>query len=757
MKHFEMKVCLTCALLVLSSVEGLVASTFLGAQEPVDYVNPFVGTSNYGACHPGAVCPQGLMSVSPFNVMGFATDNKYEKDQRWWSTPYEATNKYLTGFSHVNLSGVGCPDMAALLVLPTSGNLNVDYAHYGSTYSREEAAAGYYANTLDKYGIRCEATATLRTSRLRFSFPGGQSNILLNLGEGLTNESGATVRFVNDREVEGSKLLGTFCYNAQAVFPIYFVMRINKLPASRGYWKKMRDTADWEKDWDKDAGQYKLYTHYSKELSGDDIGAWFSFVGSDQETVEVSIGVSFVSIENARLNLDKEQPYGISFDQLRDNARRLWNDDLSRIQVKGGTDEQKRIFYTAFYHTLIHPNLLQDVSGHYPQMEGDKVMSAHRNRYTVFSLWDTCRNLHQLLTLVFPDRQLDIIHTFLDMYHETGWLPRWELYGRETLTMEGDPAIPIIVDTWMKGLRDFNTQAAWKAMRKSAFGETRDNKLRPDIQDYLQYGYVPLRSENDNSVSHALEYYVADYALSTWADAFENKETAKQLRERAQGYRKYYNQQVGTLCPLLPNGKFLTPFNPEQGKNFEPVPGFHEGSAWNYTFYVPFDIPGLAKLMGGDDQFVRKLQAVFDNGQFDPCNEPDLAYPYLFSQIKGEEWRTQKLVKYLLAKHFTNTPGGLPGNDDTGTMSAWALFSMMGLYPDCPGVPHYTVTTPVFDEIVIQLDKKYWDRDQLVIRKEGQGDYIHEIRLGKKKSGYLIDHRALIKAGELTIQTTMTH
>ena len=729
---------------------ALTSALFVSAQEPVDYVNPFVGTTNYGTTNPGAVVPQGMMSATPFNVMG-SEDNKYDKDKQWWSTPYEVNNKYLTGFSHVNLSGVGCPDLGSLLLMPTSGELNVKYTQYGSEYTDEVAVPGYYSNMLTKYGIKCEMTATPRTSRARFTFHRGQGNLLMNLGEGLTNETGATVRFVNDREIEGSKLLGTFCYNPQAVFPIYFVMRIDKAPATRGYWKLQRPMQGVEAEWDGYSGKYKLYTSYSKEMSGDDVGAWFTFDTTEGEAIEVSIGVSFVSIENARLNLETEQPAGTTFDQIRAQARKKWNEDLSRILVEGGTEEQKGVFYTALYHTMIHPNILQDVNGQYPQMEGDKILTTDRNRYTVYSLWDTYRNFHQLMTLVYPERQMDMVRTMLDMYREHGWFPKWELYGRETLTMEGDPSIPVIVDTWMKGLRDFDINLAYEGMYKSATTPGKDNLMRPDIDDYIAKGYCPLMEQYDNSVSHALEYYIADYSLYTLAKALGKTEDAKLFYDRSMGYKHYYCKEFGTLRPILPDGTFYGPFDPLQGANFEPSPGFHEGNSWNYTFYVPHDVKGLAKLMGGQKRFVNKLQMVFDKGYYDPANEPDIAYPYLFSYFKGEEWRTQKQVKELLAKHYTTKPDGLPGNEDTGTMSSWAIFSMMGFYPDCPGVPEYTLTTPTFDKITIKLDPAYWGTDKLVIRKEGGDGYIDQIRLGGKKySKYRLTHKDLIHAGEIT-------
>lgn len=718
----------------------------------LNYVNPFIGTTNFGTTNPGAVCPNGMMSVVPFNVMGSA-DNKYDKDARWWSTPYEYNNCYFTGFSHVNLSGVGCPELGSLLLMPTTGELNVDYKTYGSRYCDEQASPGYYTNYLTKYNVKSEVSATTRTGITRFTFPKGKSHILFNLGEGLTNESGAFMRRVGENEVEGMKLMGTFCYNSQAVFPIYFIMRVNKKTTSSGYWKKQRTMTGVEAEWDKDSGKNKLYTNYKKEIAGDDIGVYFSFDTDEAEQVEVQVGVSFVSIKNARLNLEKEQPTA-NFERVHQTARELWSSHLSRIRVEGGTEEQKTVFYTALYHLLLHPNVLQDVNGEYPAMENERILTTKGNRYTVFSLWDTYRNVHQLLTLVYPELQMDMVNSMVDMYREHGWLPKWELYGRETLTMEGDPSIPVIVDSWMKGLRDFNVELAYEAMCKSATLPGDKNLMRPDNDDYLALGFIPLREQYDNSVSHALEYYIADYALSRLAATLGKKEDAQRFYKQSIKYKQYYNSKYGTLCPLLSNGQFYSPFNPRQGENFEPSPGFHEGNAWNYTFYVPHDVKGLSSLMGGKKVFVEKLQRVFDEGFYDPANEPDIAYPYLFSYFKGEEWRTQKEVKRLIDKYFTAKPDGIPGNDDAGTMSAWVVFSMMGFYPDCPGVPEYTLTTPVFDKVTIILDPKWHKRSELVIEvkcRNQHAPYTRKVFLGEKpNNGFRVSHDELLRAGRLS-------
>ena len=628
--------------------------------------------------------------------------------------------------------------------MPTSGELTTDYKLYGSDYTGETAQPGYYALKLSKYDIMAEVASTMRSSIERYTYRKGKAHVIVNLGQGLTNESGGFIRKVSDTEIEGMRLCGGFCYHSQAVFPQYFVIRVNKIPKEVGFWKKQPNMTA-EAEWDEHAGKYKVYTDYAREMAGDDLGYRFTFDAEDGEQVCVQMGVSFVSCDNARQNLDAEQ-LGCNFDQVRDQAHRQWEEALERVKVSGGTEEQKKVFYTALYHALLHPNVLNDVNGEYPLMQGGKYAAQNgievvkpgigkvakgHNRYTVFSLWDTSRNLHQLLTLAYPEKQIDMVRSMVDMYKEWGWMPKWELYGRETFTMEGDPAIPVIADTYLKGLTDFDIQAAYKACLKSANTPGKDNKIRPDVDPYIEKGYIPLGYfaqdfSGDNSVSHALEYYVADNALALLSDKLAQEATssaqkaeyqkyAKEFRKRSKGWRHYYSKESGTLRPLNSDGTFLSPFNPKDGADFSNTPGFHEGSAWNYTFYVPHDIEGLAKAMGGSKAFVAKLQKVFDEGLYDPANEPDIAYPFLFSRFKGEEHRTPQTVAALLKKYYTTRPDGIPGNDDTGVMSAWAVFSMIGMYPDCPGEPHYTMFQPVFDSI--EINGKYVIRKEQKIKK----------------------------------------
>ena len=740
----------------LTIIALLLSCLTLSAQERdyTEWVDPFIGTADYSVTHPGAIVPHGMMAAVPFNVTG-STLNRFDKDNRWWSAPYDIRNRYSVGFAHGALSGVGCPELGAVITMPTVGDILPDRYDHGSTYCDEVAEVGYYATTYDKYGVRAEATASERASVERYTFlEGGEANILVDLGTSLSNESGAMLRRVSDTEVEGMRLLGTFCYTNQAVFPIYFVVRVNKQTSKTGYWKLQPEMTGIEAQWSGDSGEYKIYENYHREMMGNDIGFFFSFGEVEPGTVvEVRVGISYTSMENARKNLDAEVG-SRGFGNVMESAHEKWNEALGKIRVLGGTDADRTIFYTALYHSLIHPNIVSDVNGEYPKMEsGATGVAKDYDRYTVFSLWDTYRNLHQLLTLVYPDVQTDMLRSMVDMSKEWGWLPRWELYGRETFTMEGDPAIPVIVDSYLKGLREFDVYSAYDAMKRSATTAGKSNPIRPDIDPYIAKGYIPVGlfaqdMSGDNSVSHALEYYVADNALAKFARAMGEDAFAKKMEARAAGWKNYYSKEYGSLRPKDSNGAFITPFDPEAGANFSNTVGFHEGSAWNYTFFVPHDVEGLVKIMGGTKPFTERLWYIFENGLYDPTNEPDIAYPYLFSRISGEEWRTQQLVKRLLDENYAVTPDGLPGNDDTGTMSAWAVFSMMGLYPDCPGEPYYTITTPRFDRVEIDTANGV-----VVIECQGQGDYIESIKLGNKGiNRYRISHDELMKGKILKLK-----
>jgi len=731
-----------CAILFLVSSVSF-------AQEPVDYVNPIIGTSNYGATFPGPIAPRGMASISPFNVAG-PQNLPLEKDSRWLSNPYVHENTFLTGFSQVNLSGVGCPELGVLLVMPTTGAVETNHLKYGSTYSNEVAKAGYYSTEIDKYNVKAEFTTSKRVGVSKFTFPKGESNILLNLGLGLTNEQGAMVQVVSSTEIEGMRSVGSFCYNSpEAAYPVYFVAKFSKPADNFGVWKKPATYKGVEAQWMGYNGKTRMMDASTKMVVGDSIGTYFSYKFDKIETVEVKIGVSYVSIENARENLERETS-NRTFNDVYKETYNEWNKLLSRIKVEGGSKDDKTVFYTALYHTLIHPNTLNDFNGEYPEIKTGRIGKTEGTRYTVFSLWDTYRNVHQLMSLVYPQQQSDMIKSMLDMYDENGWLPKWELNSTETFTMVGDPASIVITDTYLKGIQDFDVQKAYKAMLKSA-DQIDENPLRPGLKDYIEKGY--LTTDNGGSVSTTEEYNAADYSIALLAKELGKKDDYKRFYNRSISYRKLFDKNLKLLRPRLNNGNWYEPFDPNDGANFSENVGFIEGNAWQYAFMIPHDILGLKKLMGGNKGFTNQLQKIFDENQFDMANEPDIAYPFLFNYVKGEEWRSQKLVEQLVKKHFTNAPDGIPGNDDTGTMSAWVVYAMMGIYPIAPGEPKYSITKPLFDKITIQLDSKYYKKKELVIEKETNANgYIKQVLLnGKKHRGYFINHDDLLNGNNLKI------
>ena len=750
---------------------------------PSQYVNPFIGTANFGATHPGAQYPQALVSVAPFNVAfaGVAADgkplNQFEKDAAWNSRGYIFENKFLTGFSHVNLSGVGCPDLGVLLLMPTSGALELDAEKYGSTYQDEQASPGYYRTMLTKYQTSVEVTSTLRTGRSRFTFPAGQAHILLNLGLGLTNESGGSLQINSATEVEGSRSIGTFCYHSEQARPVYFVARFSQ-PAKRyGGFKKMPKYQNVEAEWVSHNHSYKPYPFYRQVLSGDDIGAYFSFDTAKAQVIEVELGVSWVSIDNARANLDAEQyqasaaaapaPFAIekrlSFDELRQRSVQAWDSLLSRIDIDASNTD-KTLFYTALYHSLIHPSIISDVNGDYPLMgefAADKPLFGNKKnqpRYSVFSLWDSNRNVHPLLSLVYPELQSAMVQTMVAMSQEQGWLPKWELIGMEKSVMVGDPASVVIADTYLRGIRDFDVQSAYQAMKKAALTAT-NNPLRPENADYLQLGYVPVDDEGpfDGSVSTSLEYYLADAAIGRLADALGYTEDAALFQKKSLNYQKLFDASTGMLRPKKRNGAWHSPFNPDGGRNFEPTAGYIEGTAWNYRFYAPHDVPGLIKLLG-EDEFVRQLDLTFDSGKFDMANEPDITYPFLYNYLALNDQasahqayqQSSVRVKQLIKQHYHNTPAGLPGNDDTGTLSSWLVFSMLGLYPTDPGNPNYTLFSPTVKSARIRLNPAYYPGKILEIQQNAIGNSSFSWQ-GKALKTPFISHQQLVQGGVLSL------
>lgn len=703
--------------------------------QPAQYVNPFIGTSNNGNTHPGAIVPWGMVSVSPINV-DLRTPGQY-------TTGYLFGNDKFFGFSHVNLSGVGCPDMGSIVLMPVVGNGKLDLTSLGTNYRNEQAEAGYYAVEVGPSYIKSEATATMRSGMMRFSFqPDSEPRLLLDLERGLSRYKGAVISVVNDTLIEGYKVDGGFGQASE--HRVYFSMTFSR-PA-----KNIRLFS-----------RGKLFPSDSRRVVDKSLGVSLEF-DSSSEPLLVKTGISYVSTDNAQMNRQVENA-GWDFDLIRKQAWQEWNNRLNCIKVSVENTDNLIKFYTALYHILVHPNVISDVNGEYPLM-GDRQgigRNTERPRFSIFSLWDTYRNVHPFLTLCFPEIQEKMLSSMVDMYKENGWLPKWEIVSNESFTMVGDPAVPVIVDSYLKGLRNFDFQAAYEAMLKHGEETEELNMLRPGLESYLKYGYIPQDDKGENyvwgSVATSLEYYFADWNIAQMALALNDTVNYKKYLERSSGYRYYWDNETGLLRPRLKDGSFMQPFDPlamsgEQDWTGSGGKGYVEGNAWQYTWFVPHDIEGLVELFGDKKKFTEKLQTCFDRQYFTLWNEPDMAYPYLFNYILGEERRTQLEVARCISSYFNTTPGGLPGNDDTGTLSAWLAFSMMGFYPDCPGKPSYALTMPSFSDIEIQLDSRYYYGKSVRIIRRGKKDgvRISSLRVDSQKlKHFFVDHKQLIAGSRI--------
>lgn len=716
-------------------IVSLILSLTVQSQDLTRFVNPFIGSANEGYTNPGATFPWG-MSLSPLNT--------YDSLNANWAlpSPYIYGREYLSGFSHLNLSGTGCPEMGTFTLMATTGDLHLAPGKYMSKYSDEIASPGYYATTIDKYKIRAELSTTKRTSISRYTFPKGKSNILLNLGLSMTQQKGGTKRRVSDTEVEGFKSIGGMC-GSNSIQTVYFVAVLSKKPDSCCVWN-----------------EGKVFPNFSRQVAGNNIGAYFTFTTKENEEISVRVGISYVSTENARANLEAEQA-GFDFDEIRETSKDEWNKELSKIQVEGGSNDYKVMFYTALYHILIHPTVFNDINGEYPAFQGTNTLKVDGfDYYTTLSFWDTYRNVHPFLALVYPQQQLDIVKTMLAMYKESGWLPKQVFGGMEIYGMVGDPALIIITDTWLRGIKDFDVDFAYEAMKHNATVGEDSNPIRPGFDNLMKYGFIPEDKKNKRwvwgSVSTAQEYFIADWNLSQLAKSLGKNDDYELFHKRSMLYKNYFDTTTYFIRPRLADSSWYYPFNPSlNGHSYHSQAGFVEGNSWHYTFMVPHDIPGLMNLMSGEENFINKLSTCFDSAYFNLGNEPDMAYPYLFNYVKGEEWRTQREVRKMIGDNFSNSPDGLPGNDDCGATSACLLFAMMGFYPTCPGDMDFQLASPLFDKITISLDEKFYQGKEFVIeaKNAGRDNYlIKSMKLnGKDYRKYSLNHFDISKGGNLKI------
>jgi alpha-1,2-mannosidase, putative len=685
--------------------------------QPAKLVNPFIGTGGHGHTYPGATTPFGMVQLSPDTRL------------TGWDgcSGYHYSDSVIYGFSHTHLSGVGCSDYGDILLMPTVGKSVLSNSQYSSPFKKatEKAEPGYYTVFLEKPKVKVELTALPRVGVHRYTFPkSDEANIVLDL-EHRDEVLETKMELVGKNEVRGFRRSKAWANNQV----VYFVIRFSKP------FEGVSFTSD---------GAVK------KELSGNPRICNFSFKTKAGEQIIAKVGISAVSVEGAKANLEAELA-GWNFDAARKKTFNSWNKELSKIEVSGGTREQQTIFYTALYHCMSVPNLFMDVDGQYLGMDLKPHKANGFTPYTVFSLWDTFRAYHPLMTIIDTHRTNDFVNTFLSDYKYGGLLPVWELSGNETFCMIGYHSVPVIVDAYMKGIRGFDSKLALEAMMHSAM----QNHFGLDI--YRTLGCVPGDKETEG-VSRTVEYAYDDWCIAQMAKALGNTPVYNEYIKRAQYYRNFYDAETGFMRPRI-NGGFKAPFSPSE-VDFN----FTEGNSWQYSFFVPQDINGLAALHGGKDMLAKKLDDLFTTklglvgrevvditgliGQYAHGNEPSHHMAYLYDYV-GQPWKTQQRIRQVMDEMYFNNPDGLIGNEDCGQMSAWLVMSAMGFYPVCPGSTHYAVGTPWFPKTTIHLENgKSFTLTASNVSK--QNFYIQSATLnGKEYTKSYINHADIMNGGEL--------
>ncbi len=642
----------------------LLTFQLLSAQsKPVDYVNPFIGTGGHGHTFPGATTPFGMVQLSPDTRIDGSWDG---------CGGYHYSDSLIYGFSHTHLSGTGCSDYGDVLLMPLRNKPDFSKKHYPSSFSHkaESARAGWYEVILRDESIRAELTASTRVGFHRYTFPSNQGYLLLDLLHRDELLEGS-IEQISDNRISGIRRSKAWAEDQLVYFEMEFSQKISAITGEAG----------------NERGDTRMA---------------LSFENMNSPMLEVKVALSFATAAGAHLNLETEGKIG--FDEAKKNAKEFWNTELSRIEITGGKEEQRSVFYTALYHTLIQPNTVSDVDGTYRGIDKLIYKTDGHPYYSVFSLWDTFRAAHPLYTILYPERTRDFIRTFLLMYKQGGRLPVWELASNETDCMIGYHSVSVIADAWFKGIRGFDTQLALEAMQESATW----NHL--GIPEYMDHGFLSVDDEHE-SVSKTLEYAYDDWCIARFAEEMYQPTIFKNYAIRSKNWMNVFDPLTGFMRPKK-NGAWLEPFDPRQVNNH-----FTEANSWQYSFFVPQDIYGLAQAHGGQDALIKKLNTLFETdskttgrtqsditgliGQYAQGNEPSHHMAWMFS-VLGEPKLTQQYVRRILSEMYHNAPDGLSGNEDCGQMSAWYVFAAMGFYPICPGNPNYVVGAPLFDEIRIK-------------------------------------------------------
>ena len=753
------------------------------ADDPVALVNTFIGTRDDGNTFPGASAPFGLIQISPIgsHYSGWRYDDPA-----------------IRGFGHSFLSGAGCWEQGGQLsLLPAIGRIGAggdfdtgkaesfDHRKYASPYGHEGeiGEAGYYKVHLTGYGgVDAEATALTRAAAERYTFGTDteEGHLLVNAGQANERHSvvGSSIRIVDARTVEGKIVTKSFCGGQQ--YATWFRLEFDRPFKAQGIWDE--------------SGGHPGSSGPSMQGDGRPHGAWLTFDLKAGRAVTAISAISHVDAEGARLNLRTEgmrEGRLLSFEAMRGLAQDAWRRELRRVRIQGGTRDDQTVFYTALYHALLQPLAGSDADSRYRGYDDAIHRAAGFTYYEYFSLWDTYRAQNQWLAMFFPERARDIATSVLKIHEQGGWLPRWGYANFETNVMTGDPVTPFLVDLWRFGALPDREKEAWAALRRNAFGVPPSGSRhqgRAGNGTYLSRGFVPYNRafpakgmdvDLHHGGSATFEYALADCALSRMAEALGQRDDARVLSDRGRNWRRLWDAEA--TDPELPFRGFPRP-RLEDGEWYKGVTdsysprsnhGFHEGTAWQYQWLVQQDVPGLIAAMGGPEQTANRLDAFFaydallkDPGnaaskewvvgpysyynqyRYNPNNEPDLHAPWMYTLI-GQPWKTATVVRAAQTL-FTNAPGGVTGNDDLGTMSAWYLFSAIGLYPAVPGTGELLVHPPRFEAVEIDLG------DFKALRIEAPGaesavpQYVEQLRFsGRDRAQVWLDWAQIRDGGTL--------
>lgn len=697
-------------------------------QSLTQYVNPYIGSGGHGHVFVGASVPFGAVQLGPTNIF-----------KGWdWDSGYNYGDSILIGFSHLHLNGTGIGDLGDILIMPYTGEIKTDKgteanhrAGYASLYSHatEKVKPGYYFVKLDDYNVTAALTASERVGFHQYNFPGSATaRVIIDLEEGTQDKATATfIEQVDAQTFKGYRYSKGWAKDQRVYFAIrtsvpvkqFSVYDKNRLqPGSRG--------------------------------EGNAIKGIMSFDESPF-TLQMKVGISPVSADNALANIDAEIP-GWNFQQVARNADEKWNKELSKIQVTAKDNKEKRIFYTSLYHTMIDPAIFNDHNGDYRGADKQPHNSTAFTNYSIFSMWDTYRAAHPLYTIIEPERTADMINSMLAIYDQQGKLPIWHLNANETGTMVGISSMQIVAEAYLKGIKGFDASRAYNAIKGTAMGDSLGLMYVKDFK--------PIPGDRfRGSVARALEYGISDASTALMAKAMHKQDDYTYFSKRAQNYHQYYDRGTGFFRAVLQNGSRRPDFDAMKA----PSRDYTEGNAWQYLWLVPGDVPGLIKLLGGEKMFAARLDSFFTLdiqssstlqdltgliGQYAHGNEPGHHISYLYAYA-GQQWKTAEKVRYIMREMYRDQPDGTIGNEDCGQMSAWNVFSSLGFYPVFPASGAYVIGSPAVDKAVIQTPsgKPF---TIIAVNNSPENIYIQRITLNGKEytKSYLL-HSDIVRGGTL--------